>query len=117
MTLFGDDYPTPDGTAIRDYVTAEHLAEAHLAALELTGSSGPGLLVANLGSGAGFSVRVVVDAAAVVVGRPVPHVAGPRREGDPPVLVASNERAPELLGSSPPRGPPGQVNRSALAVP
>ncbi len=115
MTLFGDDYPTPDGTAVRDYVHVEDLAEAHLAALERTGSSGPGLLVANLGSGAGFSVRAVVDAAALVVGRPVPHVVGPRREGDPPLLVASNERARELLGWSPRRGTLAEMIGSAWA--
>ena len=115
MTLFGDDYPTPDGTAVRDYVHVEDLAEAHLAALELTGSSGPGLLVANLGSGAGFSVRAVVDAAVLVVGRPVPHVVGPRREGDPPVLVAANARARELLGWSPRRGTLAEMIGSAWA--
>jgi UDP-glucose 4-epimerase len=115
MTLFGADYPTPDGTAIRDYVHVEDLAEAHVAALELTGSSGPGLLVANLGSGTGFSVREVLVAAESVVGRPVPHVVGPRREGDPPVLLASNARARELLGWTPRRGTLAEMIGSAWA--
>jgi UDP-glucose 4-epimerase len=104
VTLFGTDYPTPDGTAIRDYVHVLDLADAHLAALDLTGSMPAGLEVANLGSGTGFSVRQVVDAAGSVVGRPVPHIVGPRREGDPPVLVAANGRARELLGWEARRG-------------
>jgi UDP-glucose-4-epimerase GalE len=115
MTLFGADYPTPDGTAIRDYVHVEDLAEAHLAALELTGMAGAGLVAANLGSGTGFSVREVLVAAETVVGRPVPHVVGPRREGDPAVLVASNARARELLGWTPRRGTLQEMIGSAWA--
>jgi UDP-glucose 4-epimerase len=104
MSLFGADYPTPDGTAVRDYVHVLDLADAHLAALEVTGSMPGGFEVANLGSGGGFSVRQVVDAAESVVGRPVPHLLGPRREGDPPVLVAANGRGRELLGWEARRG-------------
>jgi len=101
ITLFGDDYPTPDGTCIRDYIHVADLADAHLAALEATAPDDPRTstaLVCNLGIGAGFSVRQVVDAAATVVGRPVPETTGPRRVGDPPVLVAAADRAREILG-------------------
>ena len=101
ITLFGDDYPTPDGTCIRDYIHVADLADAHLVALEATT---PGdlrtdaALVCNLGIGAGFSVRQVVEAAASIVGRPIPQTAGPRRAGDPPVLVAAADRARTVLG-------------------
>ena len=101
LTLFGADYPTPDGTCIRDYIHVSDLADAHLRALEATA---PGddrtaeALVCNLGSGGGFSVREVLAAAETVVGRPIPHAIGPRREGDPPILVASAARAESVLG-------------------
>jgi UDP-glucose 4-epimerase len=104
LTIMGADYPTPDGTPIRDYIHVSDLADAHLLALEHTAGAAAGLAVANLGSGSGFSVREVVAAAERVVGRPLPHHAGPRRPGDPPVLVASNARATELLGWRPRRG-------------
>jgi UDP-glucose 4-epimerase len=108
MTVYGEDYPTPDGTCIRDYIHAEDLADAHLLALEATAPSDSrtdpaadrGLLVCNLGSGSGFSVREVLAAAEGVVGRPVPRVVGARRAGDPAVLVASSDRAGEVLGWS-----------------
>jgi UDP-glucose 4-epimerase len=115
VTLFGDDYPTPDGTAVRDYVHVLDLADAHLAALELTASIAPGFEVANLGSGSGFSVRQVVGAAELVVSAPVPQVVGPRREGDPPVLVASYDRAQALLGWAPIRGTLAEMIGSAWA--
>jgi UDP-glucose-4-epimerase GalE len=115
MTVFGDDYPTPDGTAVRDYVHVADLADAHLAALELTAGVDPGLLALNLGSGSGFSVREVLSAADAVFGRPVPHVVGPRREGDPPALVASNQLAREALGWSPRRGTLVEMIGSAWA--
>ena len=101
ITLFGDDYPTPDGTCVRDYIHVADLADAHLAALEATAPDDArtdAALVCNLGIGAGFSVREVVDAAAVVVGRAIPMTIGPRRVGDPPVLVAAVDRAREVLG-------------------
>jgi UDP-glucose 4-epimerase len=104
VTLFGGDYPTPDGTPIRDYIHVLDLADAHLAALELTGGRSPLREVCNLGSGSGFSVREVLSAAERVLGRPIPHVLGPRRTGDPPALVASNDRAREVLGWTPRRG-------------
>lgn len=101
ITLFGDDYATPDGTCIRDYIHVADLADAHLTALEATApddarTDAP--LICNLGIGAGFSVRQVVEAAAAVVGRPIPETMGPRRAGDPPVLVAAPGRAREVLG-------------------
>ena len=101
ITLFGDDYPTPDGTCIRDYIHVADLADAHLAALEATAPGDPrtdAALVCNLGIGAGFSVRQVVDAAGAVVGRSIPETIGPRRAGDPPVLVAAADQAHEILG-------------------
>ncbi len=104
VTLFGEDYPTPDGTPIRDYIHVVDLADAHLAALEATVPGDPRTdtaLVCNLGSGGGFSVREVLAATERVVGRPVPHTIGPRRAGDPPVLVAAIDRAAEVLGWRP----------------
>jgi len=106
LTVFGDDYPTPDGTPIRDYLHVEDLADAHLAALEATAPGDPrtaDALVCNLGSGGGFSVREVLATAERVVGRPIPHVVGPRRAGDPPVLVAAIDRARDVLGWTPRR--------------
>ncbi len=99
LTIFGDDYPTPDGTCIRDYVHVCDLADAHLAALTALEQASVGAI--NLGSASGFSVREVLDEAANVMGRPVPHIVGGRREGDPPVLVASNARARAALGFQP----------------
>ena len=101
VTIFGDDYPTPDGTCIRDYIHVADLADAHLLALEATATgdertSAP--LVCNLGSGDGFSVKEVLAAAERAVGRPIPLAIGPRRVGDPPVLVASAARARDVLG-------------------
>ena len=101
LTVFGDDYPTPDGTALRDYIHVEDLADAHVAALEATAAPQDEPLVCNLGTSSGFSVREVLAAAEAVVGRPIPHSIGPRRAGDPPVLVASNARAHEALGWTP----------------
>jgi UDP-glucose 4-epimerase len=98
LVVHGTDYPTPDGTCIRDYVDVRDLAAAHLAALELTADASAGRQVFNLGSGSGFSVREVLHAAEAVTGRHVPHEYGPRRVGDPPVLVASNTRARQTLG-------------------
>jgi len=115
VTLFGDDYPTPDGTPVRDYIHVLDLADAHLAALERTASMQPGGSVCNLGSGGGFSVREVLAGAEAAIGQPVPHVFGPRRAGDPPVLVASNERAREVLGWAPVRSTLPEMIGSAWA--
>jgi UDP-glucose-4-epimerase GalE len=97
LVVLGDDYPTPDGTAIRDYIHVSDLAEAHVRALGLLldGSSSRKL---NLGTGRGHSVREVLEVAEAVAGRPVPHRIGPRRPGDPPVLVADPAVACALLG-------------------
>ena len=99
--LFGDDYPTPDGTCIRDYIHVEDLADAHLRALEATALDDPrtdeGAIACNLGNGGGFSVREVLAAVAAVVGHDIPVTVAPRRVGDPPVLVASADR----VGSGP----------------
>jgi UDP-glucose 4-epimerase len=106
LTVFGDDYPTPDGTCIRDYIHVGDLAEAHLRAIEATAPGDPRTdepLVCNLGNGGGFSVREVLTAAEAAVGRPIPYAVGPRRPGDPPVLVARSERALEVLGWRPAR--------------
>jgi UDP-glucose 4-epimerase len=104
LTIYGDDYPTADGTAIRDYIHVLDLADAHIAALELTGTMAPGQEIANLGSGSGFSVKQVLDAASAIVGEAIPYSYGPRRVGDPPALIASNDRANELLDWEPQRG-------------
>jgi UDP-glucose-4-epimerase GalE len=118
MTLFGDDYPTPDGTPIRDYIHVLDLADAHLAALEATAPDDPrtdAALICNLGSGGGFSVREVLAAAERVIGKRVPHSIGPRRAGDPPVLVAAIDRAAEMLGWQPRRSSLEEMIGSAWA--
>jgi UDP-glucose 4-epimerase len=98
VIIFGDDYRTPDGTCVRDYIHVEDLARAHLLALEATGSTGPGAVRLNLGTATGFSVAQVVTAAEAAVGRPIGARVGPRRAGDPPVLVAAADRARSVLG-------------------
>ena len=115
LTLFGADYPTPDGTALRDYIHVEDLADAHLAAIEATSAAQDGPLICNLGTSSGFSVRDVLGAAETVVGRPIPHTVGPRRAGDPPVLVASNARARDTLGWTPRRSTLEEMIGSAWA--
>jgi UDP-glucose 4-epimerase len=113
VTLFGDDYPTPDGTPIRDYIDVVDLADAHLAALAHTARMAPGGEICNLGTGVGASVREVLSAAEAVVGDPIAHTFGPRRAGDPPVLVASNDRARTVLGWVPHRSTLPVMIRSA----
>jgi UDP-glucose 4-epimerase len=116
LTLFGGDYPTPDGTPIRDYIHVVDLADAHIRALEATaGTDPPGFLACNLGSGTGFSVREVVAAAEAIVGRPIRTRIGPRREGDPPALIARADRAREQLGWEPQRGTLAEMIGSAWA--
>ena len=102
VKVFGTDYPTDDGTAVRDYIHVEDLGRAHLLALEAAGEAKPGEhRVYNLGNGAGFSVREVVEVARRVSGRPIEAVEAPRRAGDPPVLVASSALIREELGWTP----------------
>jgi UDP-glucose-4-epimerase GalE len=99
LTILGTDYPTPDGTCIRDYIHVNDLAEAHLLALE---ALEPGRqLHYNLGTGHGYSVREVIQAAEEVSGRKVPVVEGARRPGDPPMLVASSTKVQRELGWRP----------------
>jgi UDP-glucose-4-epimerase GalE len=100
LTIFGDDYDTPDGTCIRDYVHVADLASAHLASLKRLESGGPSGFF-NLGNGEGSSVRDVIETVGRVAGVPVPHSVGPRRPGDPPRLVASSARAHAELGWAP----------------
>jgi UDP-arabinose 4-epimerase len=97
IDVLGTDYPTPDGTAIRDYIHVQDLAEAHVKAVQLLLKGGLSITV-NLGTGTGHSVREVIAAAERVTGRRVPRREAPRRAGDPPVLVADPSRARELLG-------------------
>ncbi len=100
IAIYGADYPTPDGTCVRDYVHVTDLAAAHLLALRSL-ADGSGTDAFNLGNGQGFSVRQVIAAATEVVGRPIPTVAGERRVGDPAVLVASSAKARQVLGWQP----------------
>jgi UDP-glucose-4-epimerase GalE len=104
VQIFGNDYPTPDGTCIRDYVHVDDLAAAHAAALEFTAGDESGHTPCNLGSGSGYSNLEVLAAAEKVLGHKIEFDWKPRRAGDPPVLVASNERAKKLLGWEPQRG-------------
>jgi UDP-glucose 4-epimerase len=119
VTVFGVDYPTPDGTPIRDYVHVLDLAEAHRIALEATAPgdqrAGDGLLVCNLGSGVGYSVRDVLAEAERAVGRPIPQVVGERRAGDPPSLVADIAHAREVLRWAPDRSSLPEMIGSAWA--
>jgi UDP-glucose 4-epimerase len=118
ITVFGDDYPTPDGTCIRDYIHVADLADAHLRAIEATAPGDPRTneaLVCNLGNGGGFSVREVLAAAEAVVGHPIASHVGPRRPGDPPVLVARADRAAELLDWRPMRPSLEEIVGSAWA--
>ncbi|GIW05833.1 MAG: UDP-glucose 4-epimerase [Dehalococcoidia bacterium] len=96
--IFGTDYPTPDGTCIRDYIHVSDLAEAHVLALEALDH---GSRIYNLGNGAGFSVREVLETARRVTGHPIPAVEAPRRPGDPPRLVAASDRIVAELGWRP----------------
>jgi UDP-arabinose 4-epimerase len=98
--IFGDDYPTPDGTCVRDYVHVTDLGAAHALALQYLESGGASTHV-NLGTGHGYSVKQILAAAEIAVGRPIPVVPQPRRAGDPPKLVAAAGRAQTLLGWEP----------------
>ena len=114
IAIFGDDYPTPDGTAIRDYVHVTDLAHAHMAAVRHLLGGGSGIAV-NLGTGRGFSVREVVDAVERVTGLPVPRRAAARRRGDPAMLVADGSHAQRLLGFTAPHSDIDTVVRTAHA--
>jgi UDP-glucose 4-epimerase len=98
VTIYGDDYPTPDGTCVRDYIHIVDLAQAHILAFE---SLDRGSAVYNLGNGAGFSVRQVIETARQITGHVIPAVIGSRRAGDPATLVASSEKIRRELGWQP----------------
>lgn len=98
--IFGEDYPTPDGTCVRDYIHVKDLAEAHLLALEYLERGGSSD-VFNLGNGAGYSVREIIETARRITGKEIKAVVEPRRGGDPSVLIASNKKAAEVLGWKP----------------
>jgi UDP-glucose-4-epimerase GalE len=100
VTLFGDDYHTPDGTCIRDYIHVTDLARAHILAVEAL-AAGSVSRRFNAGTGRGFSVREVLRAVEEVAGKPVPYSIGPRREGDPPLLVADSGRLQQELDWTP----------------
>lgn len=101
-SIFGTDYPTPDGTCIRDYIHILDLASAHLLALDAL--AGQPRLIYNLGNGQGFSIRQVIEVARKVTGHAIPVVEGPRRPGDPAILIASSEKIQRELGWKPKYG-------------
>jgi len=104
LRIYGSDYPTPDGTCVRDYIHVNDLAEAHVQALQYIEKAGPEnqgeSLALNLGTGRGYSVLEVIREAEKATGHPVRHKVGPRRAGDPPILVADAAKAREVLGWS-----------------
>ncbi len=112
VTLFGDDYPTPDGTCIRDYIHVSDLAQAHIAAVEylLKGGKSDSF---NAGTGGGHSVKEVLTAVERVTGKSAPHSIGPRREGDPPSLVADSTKLQNTLGWRPKRADLESIVRDA----
>jgi UDP-arabinose 4-epimerase len=102
LQIFGDDYPTPDGTCLRDYIHVNDLADAHVRALQHLEQGGDSLAL-NLGTGRGHSVLEVIHAAEAATGQPVRRKVGPRRAGDPPILVADASKAHKLLNWTPQR--------------
>lgn len=100
ISIFGDDYPTKDGTCVRDYIHVTDLAQAHILAAQYLMAGGESDIF-NLGNGVGFTVKEVVDAARAVTGHPIPARVEPRRAGDPAQLIASSEKAKTVLGWNP----------------
>jgi UDP-glucose 4-epimerase len=111
FTVFGTDYPTEDGTCIRDYIHVMDLADAHIRALDVLGEQSLGAV--NLGTHDGFSVKQIVDAVERVTGRTLPVAYGERRPGDPPALIADTSKAEELLGWNPSRSTMDEMIGSA----
>jgi UDP-glucose-4-epimerase GalE len=112
LTVYGDDYPTPDGTCIRDYVHVTDLADAHVAALRMLERGGASAAY-NLGHGEGISVRQIIDAVGRVTGHPVPHQVGARRPGDPATLIAASGRAKRELQWAPRLSSVDEIIRTA----
>jgi len=100
ISIFGNDYPTPDGTCIRDYIHVTDLADAHILAVDYLLKGGQSDIF-NLGNGVGFSVREVIETARKVTGHPIPAKEVARRAGDPAQLIASSEKAKKVLGWNP----------------
>ena len=100
VSIFGEDYPTKDGTCVRDYIHVTDLAQAHILALDYLLKGGENN-VFNLGNGVGFTVKEVIDTARAVTGHPIPAQVAPRRAGDPAQLVASSQKAKDILGWKP----------------
>jgi UDP-glucose-4-epimerase GalE len=112
VEIYGTDYPTPDGTAVRDYIHVTDLADAHVRALEYLVEGGESRAL-NLGTGQGYSVREVIHAVGKISPRPVPFREGPRREGDPPVLVADARLTAKALGWTPQQSGLGAIIQNA----
>ncbi len=100
ISIFGDDYDTKDGTCVRDYIHVTDLAQAHILAMDYLMQGGESSIF-NLGNGVGFTVKEVIDTARVVTGHPIPAEVAPRRDGDPAQLIASSEKAKNILGWKP----------------
>ena len=100
LSVFGDSYPTPDGTAIRDYIHVADLGQAHILALEYLRKGGESERI-NLGNGLGYSVREVIETASQVTGKPIPFNIEPPRAGDPSRLIANAKKARTVLGWQP----------------
>jgi UDP-glucose 4-epimerase len=117
IRIYGDDYPTADGTCIRDYIHVSDLAEAHLLALAALGAGAEKQppLIYNFGNGRGFSVREVIESARRVTGHPIPAEIHPRRPGDPAALIASSAKATKELGWKPRYTELDQIVRTAWA--
>jgi UDP-glucose 4-epimerase len=111
VQVFGDDYPTPDGSCVRDYVHLEDLSSAHILALEKEA-----LGAFNLGTGKGISVKEIVETCRKVTGHPIPVKICPRRPGDPPSLYASGEKARKVMGWNPTRSDVESIVRDAWAA-
>ena len=112
LTIFGDDYQTRDGTCIRDYIHVDDLASAHVAAIDTITESGV-FGTYNLGNGNGYSVKEVIAACEKAVGSEIPYTIGPRRDGDPAVLVASSKKARQELNWQPQRSSLDEIAKSA----
>ncbi len=114
IMMFGDDYPTKDGTCVRDYIHVSDLSDAHVLALKRLMNGGDNA-VFNLGNGTGFSVKEIVDIARKVTGHPIPAEIAPRRDGDPATLIASAEGATKELGWTPKYNTVEQIIETAWA--